>query len=147
MDFMKDASEATVAVSGGFDPIHIGHIRYIKEASRYGKVIVFLNYDEWLTRKKGKPFMSYEERKEILEAIRYVHRVVPVIDEGNTVADTIRLHKSTFFAKGGERTIENIPDEEKIACHDSNTRILTGVGGGKVQSSSWLIRDAVENTM
>jgi cytidyltransferase-like protein len=143
---MKDAREATVAVSGGFDPIHIGHIRYIKEAAKYGEVIVFLNSDEWLTKKKGKPFMCYEERREILEAIRYVHRVVPVIDEGNTVAETIRLHKPNFFAKGGDRTMDNIPEEEKTACKDSNTIILTGVGGGKIQSSSWLIRDALENT-
>ena len=142
---MTDERETTVAVSGGFDPIHIGHIRYIKEAARYGKVIVFLNTDEWLTRKKGRPFMAYDERKEILEAIKYVHKVVPVIDHGDTVAETIKYHKPDFFAKGGDRTMNNIPEEEKRACMESNTKIITGVGGGKIQSSSWLIKDALKN--
>jgi len=137
----------TVAVSGGFDPIHIGHIRYIKEASKYGRVIVFLNSDQWLTAKKGKPFMSFDERKEILEAIKYVHKVVPVIDKGNTVAETILMYRPDYFAKGGDRILDNIPEEEKKVCHVSNTKILTGIGGGKVQSSSWLIKRATNNAI
>jgi len=76
-----------IAVSGGFDPVHIGHIRYLKAASELGKVLVMLNTDEWLTRKKGKPFMLFQERKEVLEALRYVHRVVPVIDGYDSVAE------------------------------------------------------------
>jgi cytidyltransferase-like protein len=140
---MDTSTEKTVAVSGGFDPIHIGHIRYLKEASRCGKVIVFLNTDEWLTAKKGKPFMSYQERKEILEAIKYVHKVVQVIDKGNTVADTIMRYRPNYFAKGGDRTLESIPEEEKMACKVSGTKILTGIGGDKIQSSSWLIRKAI----
>ena len=144
---MSIVKDKTVAVSGGFDPLHVGHVRYIKEASRYGRVIVFLNSDDWLTAKKGRPFMNYEERKEILEALKYVHEVVPVIDEGNTVAETIRLHRPDYFAKGGDRTIENIPEEEKRACTASNTKILTGIGGGKIQSSSWLIKKAMNNTI
>jgi len=137
----------TVAVSGGFDPIHIGHIRYIKEASKYGRVIVFLNSDEWLTAKKGKPFMSFDERREILEAIKYVYKVVPVIDKGNTVAEKILMYRPDYFAKGGYRTLDNIPEEEKKACQASNTKILTGIGGGKGQSSSWLIKRATNNAI
>ncbi len=143
---MKVNRKATVVVSGGFDPIHVGHIRYIKEAAKYGKVIVFLNSDEWLTKKKGRPFMKYNERKEILEAIKYVFKVIPVIDQGNAVAETIIQHRPDFFAKGGDRNMENIPEDEKEACVISNTKILTGVGGGKIQSSSWLIKDALRNT-
>ena len=133
-----------IAVSGGFDPVHIGHIRYLKAASELGKVLVMLNTDEWLTRKKGKPFMPYRERKEVLEALRYVHRVVPVIDADDSVAESILLYKPDVFAKGGDRTIENIPVDEKEACLRIGAQLMVGVGGGKVQSSSWLINAVVK---
>ena len=129
-----------VAVSGGFDPVHIGHIRYLKEASEIGRVLVMLNSDEWLTRKKGTPFMPYEERKEILEAIRYVYKVVPVIDSDDSVAESIIHYKPDVFAKGGDRTIENIPEKEKEACKQIGAKLMVGIGGKKVQSSSWLIK-------
>jgi D-beta-D-heptose 7-phosphate kinase/D-beta-D-heptose 1-phosphate adenosyltransferase len=135
-----DKSERIVAVSGGFDPVHIGHIRYLKAASEMGKVLVMLNTDEWLTRKKGKPFMPYEERKEILEAIRHVHKVVPVIDSGDTVSESILHYKPDIFAKGGDRTMDNIPEEEKEACRIVSAELVVGVGGGKIQSSSWLTK-------
>lgn len=125
-----------IAVSGGFDPVHIGHIRYIKAASELGKVLIVLNTDEWLTRKKGKPFMPYQERKEVLEALRYVHRVVPVIDADDSVAESILLYKSDVFAKGGDGTIENITINEKEACLRIGAQFIVGVGGRKVQSSS-----------
>ncbi len=133
-------SDKVVAVSGGFDPVHIGHIRYLKGAAELGKVLVMLNTDEWLTRKKGKPFMLYEERKEILEAIRYVDKVAPVVDEGDSVSESIRHYKPDIFAKGGDRTIDNIPDEEKDAIKSVGGSLVVGVGGGKIQSSSWLIK-------
>ena len=133
-----------IAVSGGFDPVHIGHIRYLKAASELGKVLVILNTDAWLTRKKGKPFMLFQERKEVLEALRYVHRVVPVIDADDSVAESILLYKPDVFAKGGDRTIENIPVEEKEACLRIGAQLIVGVGGGKVQSSSWLINAVVK---
>ncbi len=128
-----------VAVSGGFDPVHIGHIRYLKAASELGNVLVMLNTDEWLKRKKGKPFMPYAERKEILEAIKYVTKVVPVIDEGNTVSRSIKHYKPDIFAKGGDRTLENIPQSEKAAVESVGGSLVVNVGGGKIQSSSWLI--------
>lgn len=105
-----------------------------------GKVLVMLNTDEWLTRKKGKPFMPYDERKEVLEAIRYVDRVVPVVDEGNSVSESIRHYKPDIFAKGGDRTIDNIPDDEKDAINSVGGSLVVNVGGGKIQSSSWLIK-------
>ena len=133
-----------IAVSGGFDPVHIGHIRYLKAASELGKVLVMLNTDEWLTRKKGKPFMPFQERKEVLEAVRYVHRVVPVIDADDSVAESILLYKPDVFAKGGDTKIENIPVDEKEACLRIGAQLMVGVGGGKVQSSSWLINAVVK---
>ena len=138
------SKDKTVAVSGGFDPVHIGHIRYLKGAAELGKVLVMLNTDEWLTRKKGKPFMPYDERKEILEAIRYVHKVVPVVDEGNSVAESIGHYKPDIFAKGGDRTIDNIPQDEKDAIMSVGGSLVVNVGGGKIQSSRWLIKGTKE---
>ena len=118
-----------IAVSGGFDPAHIWHIRYLNAASELGKVLVMLNTDEWLTRKKGKPFIPYRERKEVLEAVRYVHMVVPVID-----ADA-----------RADRIMENIPVDEKKVCLRIGAQLMVGVGGGAVQSSSWLINATVKS--
>ena len=90
-------------VSGGFDPIHVGHIRMIIEASQFGDVIVVANSDEWLFRKKGYTFMGFHERREILMSIKGVIDVVSVDDEDGTVCSALRMHKPTFFANGGDR--------------------------------------------
>jgi D-beta-D-heptose 7-phosphate kinase/D-beta-D-heptose 1-phosphate adenosyltransferase len=128
-----------VAVSGGFDPIHIGHIRNLKEAKKLGdKLLVILNTDDFLIRKKGKPFMVFDERKEILEAIRWVDEVVASVDTDQTVCQSLRHYKPDIFAKGGDRTIGNIP--EKATCNELGIKMVFGVGGAKIQSSSWLIK-------
>jgi glycerol-3-phosphate cytidylyltransferase len=133
--------EIVVAVSGGFDPVHIGHIRYLKEAKKLGdKLLVILNTDDFLIRKKGKPFMVFTERKEILEAIRWVDEVVPSVDNDQTVCQSLRYYKPDIFAKGGDRTISNIP--EKDTCTEIGIKMVFGVGGTKIQSSSWLIKGA-----
>jgi len=133
--------EIVVAVSGGFDPVHIGHIRYLKEAKKLGdKLLVILNTDDFLIRKKGKPFMVFAERKEILEAIRWVDKVVPSVDNDQTVCQSLRYYKPDIFAKGGDRTISNIP--EKDTCTELGIKMVFGVGGTKIQSSSWLIKGA-----
>ncbi len=127
-----------VAVSGGFDPVHIGHIRYLKEAKKLGdKLLVILNSDDFLIRKKGKPFMVFAERKEILEAIRWVDEVVPSVDNDQTVCQSLRYYQPDIFAKGGDRTMSNIP--EKDTCTELGIKMVFGVGGAKIQSSSWLI--------
>ena len=84
-----------IVVSGGFDPVHKGHMRMFREAANLGAiVIVGLNSDEWLTRKKGKPFMEFEERKEILEGMKYINQVIPFDDSDDTACDLIRkVHK------------------------------------------------------
>lgn len=128
-----------VAVSGGFDPIHIGHIRYFKEAKKLGdELLVILNTDDFLIRKKGKPFMIFDERKEILEAIRWVDEVVASVDNDQTVCKSLRYYRPDIFAKGGDRTIDNIPEKE--TCNELRIKMFFGVGGPKIQSSSWLIK-------
>lgn len=133
--------EIVVAVCGGFDPVHIGHVRHFKEAKALGDVlVVILNGDEWLLKKKGYVFMPFEERKEIIESIRFVDRVIPYEkDASGSVAKTLEKLKPDIFCKGGDRTIANIPASEVETCKKFGIKLVTGVGGGKAQSSSWLV--------
>jgi cytidyltransferase-like protein len=126
-----------VAVSGGMDPVHKGHVRMIQEAAQFGEVIIILNSDEWLMRKKGFVFMSWEERAEILESIKGVKKVVRVDDTDGSVCEALRREKPTYFANGGDRTDKNTPEME--VCIDLGISMLWGVGGGKIQSSSDLV--------
>ena len=137
---MNQKRKVVVAVSGGFDPVHAGHIRHFQEAKKLGDyLVVFLNTDEWLTEKKGKPFMGFDERKEILESIRYVDEVVRVIDKDDSVALTLELVNPDIFGKGGNRVKKTLPKSEIEACQRLGIRLVFGVGGGKIQSSSWLL--------
>jgi D-beta-D-heptose 7-phosphate kinase/D-beta-D-heptose 1-phosphate adenosyltransferase len=133
-------SEKTIMVSGGFDPLHIGHLRMIKEAAKYGKVIVVVNSDAWLLRKKGFIFMPFEERKEIIEGYTEVDRVEAVDDSDGTVCEAIWRLKPTYFANGGDRTSNNTP--EMNVCNQMGIEMLWGVGGGKIQSSSDMVANA-----
>lgn len=142
--------------SGGFDPIHIGHVRCIKEtvakaqdknihpSQMKGLVVVVVNADSFLIRKKGYAFMPLEERMEIVDAIEGVDFVVPWEAEGNdqTVTEAIRILKPSFFTKGGDRFDASTIPEWDI-CQKIGCEIITGVGkGGKIQSSSELIARA-----
>jgi len=132
-----------VAVSGGFDPVHVGHTRLFKDARALGdKLVVILNNDNWLLKKKGFVFMSEHERKELLEALGVVDRVVLSGHKENpedmSVALELKKIKPDIFANGGDRTNKNTP--EKVICKQLGCRMVFGVGkGGKVQSSSWLL--------
>ena len=135
-----------IIVSGGFDPVHKGHIRMFREAANLGhQVIVGLNSDEWLSRKKGKPFMKWDERAEILESCKFVTQVLSMNDSDDTASDIIKqvanLYKNQdmniYFANGGDRGKGNVPELD--TCKDLNVVMLWNIGGGKVQSSSWLI--------
>ena len=127
-----------VALSGGFDPIHVGHVRMIQAAAEMGDVTVIANSDEWLMRKKGYVFMKYEERQEILNAIKGVYDVVKASDIDDTVCATLLFLRPDIFANGGDRKEGNIP--EYALCEDMGIEMKFGVGGDdKPQSSSWLI--------
>jgi len=139
-----------IILSGGFDPVHIGHLRMFREVSYLGhQVIVGLNSDEWLTRKKGKPFMPFEERKEIIEGFKYVNQVISFNDDDDTAINAIErvvtMYSSDYdfyFANGGDRTNSNVP--EIPICIQLGVEMLWGVGGGKIQSSSWLTNGSKE---
>lgn len=127
-------------VSGGFDPLHIGHLRMIKEAAKYGKVIVVANSDAWLLRKKGYIFMPWTERKEIIEGYAEVDRVEAVDDSDGSVCEAIRRLRPTYFANGGDRTNKNTP--EMAVCDELGITMLWEIGGGKIQSSSEMVANA-----
>ena len=135
--------EGTVVISGGFDPIHIGHLRMIQEASKLGnKLIVIANSDRFLVDKKGYAFMPIEERIEILEGFQGVDKAVESIDEDMTVCKTIEWlaqeEDIACFANGGDRKNQSdIP--ESVVCEKYNIEMEFNVGGGKIQSSSSLV--------
>ncbi len=130
----------TIAVSGGFDPIHKGHVQMIREAAEYGNVIVFLNSDDWLVRKKGYKFMSFEERAYIVGSIKGVTIVSNVDDTDNTVCSGLKRFKPDYFANGGDRYDTNTPEME--TCKELGIQMLWNIGGGKIQSSSTLVTNA-----
>ena len=137
-DESSETERPTVMVSGGFDPVHVGHIRMIREAAKYGDVIVIANSDDWLYRKKGFNFMEFSSRYEILDSIKGVIIVDSVDDSDGTVCDALRRHKPTYFANGGDRGKNNTP--EVVLCKQLGIELLWGVGGEeKVESSSDLI--------
>lgn len=131
---------STIAISGGFDPVHVGHIRLIHDAALKGDVIVILNSDDWLKRKKGFVFMDWLSRAYILRAITGVKEVVTVDDRDGTVCEALREYKPDFFANGGDRTEDNTP--ELRLCLDTGIKPLFNVGGEKYASSSDLVRAA-----
>tara|TARA_B100000287_G_scaffold388996_1_gene398698 strand:- start:184 stop:621 length:438 start_codon:yes stop_codon:yes gene_type:complete len=132
----------TVAVSGGFDPIHKGHVRMIRAASAFGSVVVIANSDEWLMRKKGYIFMPFEERAEILGSIKGVIAVYEARDDDNTVCESLKELKPNMFANGGDRKGDNVP--EVALCEELGIQMLWNVGGEKIQSSSWLVEKSKE---
>tara|TARA_Y100000593_G_C4271978_1_gene317863 strand:- start:738 stop:1235 length:498 start_codon:yes stop_codon:yes gene_type:complete len=138
-DKNQEEETPTVMVSGGFDPVHAGHIRMIRDAARFGNVIVIANSDDWLWRKKGFIFMEWERRVEILNAIKGVILVDSVDDSDGTVCDAIRRHVPTYFANGGDRGKSNTP--EQTVCEELGVKLLWGVGGEeKLDSSSELAK-------
>jgi cytidyltransferase-like protein len=133
-----------VLVTGGFDPIHSGHIEYFKSARELGdKLIVGLNSDSWLEHKKGRAFMPWKERATIISAMHVVDRVISFNDEDGTATDAIRKVKDIFptgeiiFANGGDRTANNIPE-----MLITDVVFKFGVGGdNKINSSSWILEE------
>ena len=130
----------TICVSGGFDPVHIGHLRMMQEAAQYGNLIVIVNSDKWLMRKKGYIFMPFRERCEILQGFGCVSDTTYVNDADNSVCEALRRLKPDYFANGGDRKTDNTPEME--LCNELGIELVWNVGGGKIQSSSTLVSDS-----
>jgi cytidyltransferase-like protein len=135
-----------VLITGGFDPLHSGHIAYFKAAKKLGDILVVgVNSDAWLTRKKGSPFMPYKERAEIVRNIVGVDFVIDFNDSDGSAKHAIQMVRQSYpqdaiiFANGGDRTNDNIPEMD-IA--DDNLQFVFGVGGfNKANSSSWILQE------
>jgi D-beta-D-heptose 7-phosphate kinase/D-beta-D-heptose 1-phosphate adenosyltransferase len=131
-----------VLVTGGFDPLHSGHVKYFKEAKKLGdRLIVGLNSDEWLERKKGRAFMPWNERLCIVNNLQMVDEVFTFMDDDDSAINFIKQVKAHYpndkiiFANGGDRTSENIPE---MAVE--GVEFVFGVGGeNKANSSSWIL--------
>ena len=133
----------TVATSGYFDILHEGHIELFEQAKALGdRLIVILNTDKQSILKKGFVFMTQESRKKIIESIKWVDEVVYSIDEDTTQCKTLEMLKPNIFAKGGDRTKEEIPEAE--ICKQLGIKIVDGLGG-KVQASSDLLEKFYKN--
>jgi len=139
-----------VIVTGGFDPIHSGHIAYFNAAKALGdKLVVGLNSDGWLSRKKGRPFMTWHERCKILQNLKMVDFVIEFNDDDDTARNAIKLTRQTFpdaeliFANGGDRGTGNTAEQD---VQDDKLTFAFGVGGeNKMNSSSWILHNYFEN--
>lgn len=142
---MNSNKDQIVVLTGGFDPLHSGHLSYINSARELGRVVIGLNSDDWLKRKKGSAFMDFKERAEILSNLKSVMMVLPFDDSDDSAGDAITQTKKLFpnneiiFANGGDRTEFNIPEMEQFK-DDPKVTFMFGVGGqNKKNSSSWIL--------
>lgn len=138
--------KTVVIITGGFDPLHCGHIEYIHAARELGDILVVgVNSDEWLVRKKGRSFMPFEDRITIIGALEGVDYAIPFNDRDNSAKDAITWARRVYpectivFANGGDRTADNIPEMD---VQDDNLEFVFGVGGkDKTNSSSWILEE------
>ena len=135
-----------IIVTGGFDPLHSGHIAYFRAAARLGdRLVVGINSDAWLSRKKGQPFMPWDERCAIIKELGMVDFVMKFNDDANNSIDCIHKCRlmwpaeTLVFANGGDRTASNVPEQD---YKDDNLEFVFGVGGEhKQNSSSWILQE------
>ena len=137
----------SVVVSGGFDPLHVGHSKMFQEAAKLAsKLIVIVNNDDFLMLKKGYVFMPIDERLEIIKNISVVDKAVKAIDTDLTVCQTLNLlakeENIIVFANGGDRQSEKDISETTV-CRDNQIEMKFNIGGGKIQSSSSLVSTTV----
>ena len=137
----KNEQERIVCVSGGFDPIHKGHIAMLMGAAHFGKLVVILNSDNWLLSRKGYVLMPWTDRKEILLGIKNVVRVVSVDDSDGTVCSALEKIKPAVFANGGLRTSENTPEKE--LCEKLGIKMIWGIGGAAKDDITLDIRNRI----
>ena len=132
-----------ILISGGFDPLHSGHIALINDASKYGKIVVLLNSDNWLISKKGKYFLPYKERAAIMSSLKNVIKVINFKDDDKTCIQGIKKaieifpNKNIKFANGGDRNNKSTPEID--FCEKNNVETLWEVGGNDKKNSSSLI--------
>ena len=135
-----------IVVSGGFDPLHSGHINMFKQANELGPVWLLLNTDEWLQKKKGYNFLSYKEREIILTSNRFIERVIKAKDNNDTVVNNLKEFVNNdlefAFANGGDRIPTTTP--EMAYCFEHNIPMLFNMGGTKTESSSKIIRNLLD---
>ena len=131
-----------VAVSGGFDPLHVGHLEYFKRAKQLGdKLIVIVNDDSFLKRKKGKIFMPLADRVRIIQALSVVDEVVASIDKDDSVVETLRLIRPDIVGNGGDRTASGV--ELKLA-KEIGYKMVWNLGA-KIRSSSNMVMHYAKN--
>lgn len=138
--------EKIVLATGGFDPLHSGHISYLREARSLGdRLIVGVNTDPWLVRKKGRAFMPWHERAEVVQNLVFVDDIVEYNDDDNSSRDAIIQVRKRYpqaeiiFVNGGDRTDKNIPEMD---INDGNLKFVFGIGGfNKANSSSWILEE------
>lgn len=140
---MSVTKNKTIVISGGFDPIHVGHLQMIKAAADLGDVYVALNSDNWVKRKKGYVFMPFKERMYLLQQIKGVSKVFAVDDSDGTVCEALLRLRPNMFGNGGNRTSENTP--EVTVCKELNIDMIWNLGGNKIQSSRGLINTLFVN--
>jgi D-beta-D-heptose 7-phosphate kinase/D-beta-D-heptose 1-phosphate adenosyltransferase len=141
-------SKKIVLVTGGFDPLHSGHIAYFQEAKKLGDILVIgVNSDAWLARKKGRPFMPLSERTSVIRSLKMVDFVIDFDDSDGSAREAIRMVRQSYpqdqiiFANGGDRVEGNIPGPE-ADFQDDNIKFVYGVGGfNKANSSSWILEE------
>ena len=133
-------------MSGGFDPLHSGHINMFKQAQQFGTVWAIVNTDEWLQRKKGYNLLSYDERELIVKSNKYISKVIKGMDDNDNVVRNLQyLYKDKVhfaFANGGDRVPSSTP--EMAYCLEHNIPMLFNIGGTKTESSSKIVRNLLD---
>jgi len=145
IDEWKDKGYKIYMTSGGFDPLHIGHLKCIQGTAfmakkNNGKVVILVNGDQFLINKKGKPFMKADERCAIISALKGVDMVVEWYDGTQTVTKAIEFFRPNYFTKGGDRDNPQVIPEWDT-CKEVGCKVIMKVGGEKIQSSSSLLKD------
>ena len=132
-----------IVVSGGFDPLHSGHIRMFRQAHLFGEVWAIVNTDEWLQRKKGFVMLPYKERSEIVSSTQFIYKVIKAKDNDDTVVNNLKdIGRHFAFANGGDRVLTSTPEMEY--CLKNNIPMLFNIGGKKTMSSSDIARNLLD---
>ena len=138
-----------IITSGYFNPLHVGHIELMERAKELGDILVVIVNNDIQVKVKGSiPFMTEQERLKIIEGLKYPDKVLLSIDKDGSVTKSLKMvanmyQGEIFFAKGGDRNINNIPESEKKICQKLGIKVINNVGE-KIQSSSWLFKKIIK---